>query len=124
MYSSPGSHFTDFKEHTTIFKGSIILNMTLGYFKGTVSPDILILFMMSKIKSVLFVWSLIQLRFFYCCFHFIFVSNSLIYILPITSELAESSLKLLANLVSAFSKVARTLSAVFPKSLENGHRLF
>jgi hypothetical protein len=32
--------------------------------KGTVSPDILILFMMSKIKSVLFVWSLIQLRFF------------------------------------------------------------
>jgi hypothetical protein len=33
--------------------------------KGTVSPDILIIFMMSIIKSVLFVWSLIPLRFFY-----------------------------------------------------------
>ncbi len=32
--------------------------------KGTVSPDILIIFMMSIIKSVLFVWSLIPLRFF------------------------------------------------------------
>jgi hypothetical protein len=32
--------------------------------KGTVSPDILILFMMSIIKSVLFVWPLIPLCFF------------------------------------------------------------
>ncbi len=33
--------------------------MLLFILKGTVSPDILILFMMSLIKSVLFVWALI-----------------------------------------------------------------
>ncbi len=92
--------------------------------KGTVSPDILILFMMSIIKSVLFVWSLIPLRFFYCCFNFKFVSYVLIYILPITLELAESSLQSLANLASAISKVAGTLPVVFLKSLENGCQLF
>jgi hypothetical protein len=79
---------------------------------------------MSVIKSVLFVWSLIPLRVFYCCFNFIFVSNVLIYILPIALELAESSLKLLANLASVFSKVVGTLPVVFLKLLENGHRLF
>ncbi len=89
--------------------------------KGTVLPDILILFMMSITKSVLFVWPLIPLRFIYCCFNFIFVSNVLIYILLITLKLVESSLKLLANLASVFSKVAGTLPVVFLKSLENGH---
>ncbi len=79
---------------------------------------------MSIIKSVLFVWSLIQLRFFYCCLNFIFVSNVLISILPITLELAESSLKSLANLASVFSKVVGTLLVVFLKLLENGRRLF
>ncbi len=92
--------------------------------KDSVSPDILILFMMSIIKLVLFVWSLIPLRLFYCCFNFIFVSNVLIYILPITLELAKSSLKSLANLASTFSKVAGTLPVVFLKLLEDGHRLF
>jgi hypothetical protein len=33
-------------------------------FKGTVAPDIFIFFMMSIIKSVLFVWPLISLIFF------------------------------------------------------------
>jgi hypothetical protein len=93
-------------------------------FKGTVSPDILILFMMSIIKLVLFVWWLIPLRFFSCCFNFIFVSNVLIYILPITLELAESSQKSLANLASVFSKVFGTLPVVFLKLLENGRQLF
>ncbi len=64
------------------------------------------------------------IKFFYCCFKFIFVSNVLIYILPITFELAESSLKSLANLASAFYKVAGTLPVVFLKSLETGRRLF
>jgi hypothetical protein len=79
---------------------------------------------MSIIKSVLFVWSLIPLRFFYCCFNFIFVSNVVIYILTITLELAERSLKSLANLASVFSKVVGTLPVVFLKLLENGRRLF
>ncbi len=92
--------------------------------KGTVSPDILILFMMSIIKLVLFVWSLIPLRFFYFCFNFIFVSNVLLHILPITLELAESSIKSLANLASAISKVTGTLPVIFLKSLENGRQLF
>ncbi len=92
--------------------------------KGTVSPDILIVFMISKIKSVLFVWPLVPLRFLYGCFNFMFVPNVLIYILPIALELAESSLKSLANLASTFSKVAGTLPVVFLKSLENGRRLF
>ncbi len=43
------------------------------HFKGTVSPDILILFMMSIIKSVLFVWPLIPLSFFYSFIDFLFV---------------------------------------------------
>jgi hypothetical protein len=75
---------------------------------------------MSIIKSVLFVWPLVPLIFLYSYFSFVFVSNVLIYILPIALELAESSLKLLANLASAFSKVAGTLPVVFLKSLENG----
>jgi hypothetical protein len=79
---------------------------------------------MSIIKSVLFVWPLVSLRFLYSCLNFIFVTNVLIYILPVALELAKSSLKSLANLASAFSKVARTLLVVFLKSLENGHRLF
>ncbi len=62
--------------------------------------------------------------FFYCCFNFIFVYKVLIYILPITLELAESSLKSLANLASMFSKVVGTLPGVFLKFLENGRRLF
>ncbi len=93
-------------------------------FKGTVSPDILILFMMSIIKSVLFVWPFIPLSFGYSFINFIFVYKVLIYILPITLELAESSLKSLANLASAISKVAGTLPVVFLKSLENGRQLF
>jgi hypothetical protein len=101
-----------------------VLYTTVVFIKGTVSPDILIIFMMSIIKSVLFVWSLIPLRFCYCCFNFIFVSNVLIYILPITLELAEISLRSLANLASAISKVAGTLPVVFLKSLENGRQLF
>jgi hypothetical protein len=101
-----------------------IANKTIFLLKGTVSLDILILFTMSILKSVLFVWSLIPLRFFYCCFNYIFVSNVLIYILPITLELAESSLKSLTNLAKAFSKVSGTLPVVFIKSLKNGHRLF
>jgi predicted neutral ceramidase superfamily lipid hydrolase len=92
--------------------------------KGTVSPVILILFMMLIIKSVLFVWPLVPLRFLYGCFNFIFVSNVIIYILPVALELAKSSLKLLANLASAFSKVTGTLTVIFLKSLENGLRLF
>jgi hypothetical protein len=79
---------------------------------------------MSIIKSVLFVWSLIPFRFFYCCFNFIFVSNVLMYILPITLELAQISLKSLANLACVFSKVVGTLPVVFLKLLENGRRLF
>jgi hypothetical protein len=39
----------------------------LAALKGIVSQDILILFKMSIVKSVLFAWSLIPLRFFYCC---------------------------------------------------------
>ncbi len=93
-------------------------------FKGIVSRDFLIRFMMSIIKSVLFVWSLIPLRFFYCCFNSIFVSNVVIYILPITLELAKISLKSLANLASVFSKVVGTLPVVFLKLLDNGRRLF
>jgi hypothetical protein len=79
---------------------------------------------MSIIKLVLFVWSLIPLIFFYCCFNFIFVSNVLICILPITLELAESSLMSLAKLASEFSKVVGTLPVVFLKLLENGRRFF
>ncbi len=75
---------------------------------------------MSIIKSVLLVWSLVPLRFLYSCFSFVFVSDVLIYILPIALDSAESSLKLLANLASAFSKVARTMPVVFLKSLERG----
>jgi predicted neutral ceramidase superfamily lipid hydrolase len=80
--------------------------------------------MMSIIKSVLFVWPLVPLRFLYSCFNFIFVSNVIIYILPVALELAESLLKSLANLASAFSKVTGTLQVIFLKSLENGLRLF
>ncbi len=29
---TPGSHFTNFKENTTIFKGSINIKLTVGYF--------------------------------------------------------------------------------------------
>jgi hypothetical protein len=54
---------------------------------------------------------------------FFFVSNVLIYILPMTSEFAEISLKSLANMASAISKVAGTLPVVFLKSLENGRQL-
>jgi hypothetical protein len=43
--------------------------------------------------------------------------------LPITLELAKSSLKSLANLASLFSKVVGTLPVVFLKLLENGRRL-
>ena len=92
--------------------------------KGTVAPDIFILFMMSIIKSVLFVWPLISLIFCYSFVNFIFVNKVLIYILPITLELAHISLKSLANLASVFSKVAGTLPVFFLKSLENGRRLF
>jgi hypothetical protein len=76
------------------------------------------------IISILFVRPLIQLIFFYSFIYFIFVYKVLIYILPITLELARFSLKLLANLASVFSKVAGTLPVVFLKSLENGRRLF
>jgi hypothetical protein len=62
--------------------------------------------------------------FFYSFIDFIFVSNVLIYILPITLELARISLKSLANLASLFSEVAGTLPVVFLKSLDNGRRLF
>ncbi len=71
-------------------------------FKGTVSPDILILFMVSIIKSVLFVWPLIPLSFCYSFINFIFVYKVLIYILPITLELAHISLKSFANFASDF----------------------
>jgi hypothetical protein len=64
------------------------------------------------------------IKIFYWCFNFLFVSNVLIYILPITLELAERSLKSLANLASAISKVAGTPPVVFLKSLENGRQLF
>jgi hypothetical protein len=73
-----------------------------GEIKGTVSPDILILFMMSIIKSVLFVWPLIPLSFCYSFFNFIFVYKVLIDILPITLELAHISLRSLANFASDF----------------------
>jgi hypothetical protein len=62
----------------------------------------LIRFMMLIIKSVLFVRPLIPLRFFYSFINFIFVYKVLINIYPITLELANSSLKSLANLASAF----------------------
>jgi hypothetical protein len=48
--------------------------------KGTVSPDILILFMMSIIKSVLFVRPPIPIRFFYSFINFIFIYKVVIYI--------------------------------------------
>jgi hypothetical protein len=64
------------------------------------------------------------IKIFYWCFNILFVSNVLIYILPINLELAERSLKSLANLASAISKVAGTLPVVFLKSLEDGHQLF
>jgi hypothetical protein len=57
---------------------------------------------MSIIKSVLFVWPLISLIFFYSFINFIFVNKVLMYILPITLELAHISLKSLANLASDF----------------------
>ncbi len=92
--------------------------------KGTVAPDIFILFMMSIIKSVLFVWPHISLIFFYSFINFIFVNKVLIYILPITLELAHISLKSLANLASAFLKVAGTLPTCFLKSLGHCQRVF
>ncbi len=50
---------------------------------------------------------------FYSFINFIFVSNVLIYMLPITLELARISLKSLANLATLFSEVAGTLPVVF-----------
>jgi hypothetical protein len=37
---TPGSHFTVFKEHTTIFKGSIILKTSVGYFNSLRTCDL------------------------------------------------------------------------------------
>ncbi len=42
-----------------------LYEILVSLFKGTVSPDILTLFIMSIIKSVLFVWPLIPFSFFY-----------------------------------------------------------
>jgi hypothetical protein len=50
---------------------------------------------------VLFVRPLIPLGFFYSFINFIFVYTVVIYFLPITLELADSSLKSLANFASA-----------------------
>jgi hypothetical protein len=57
-----------------------LVTLSPGLLKGTVSPDILIFFMMSIIKSVLFVRPLIPIRFFYSFITFIFVYKVVIYI--------------------------------------------
>jgi hypothetical protein len=40
LFWTPGSHFTDFKEHITIFKGSVILKIDVGYFNSLGTCDL------------------------------------------------------------------------------------
>ncbi len=113
--STYGYMFINVDTLTCSFVFPCVRTATYGqiFLKGTVAPDIFILFMMSIIKSVLFVWPLISLIFFYSFINFIFVNKVLIYILPITLELAHISLESLANLASAFSKSQEHCQRVF-----------